>query len=128
MPGDRIVGILTPDVGVTIYPIQSTALQAFEDETERWLDVRWDMAADRVVRFPAKISVSALNEPGSLATIAGAIADLDANIDNLKMVRHAADFHEILIDLEVWDLKHLTHIMNQLRAKPNVSGVTRVIG
>jgi RelA/SpoT family (p)ppGpp synthetase len=128
VPGDRIVGILTPDVGVTIYPIQSTALQAFEDETERWLDVRWDMAADRVVRFPAKISVSALNEPGSLATIAGAIADLDANIDNLKMVRHAADFHEILIDLEVWDLKHLTHIMNQLRAKPNVSGVTRVIG
>uniref|UniRef100_UPI003BA9C506 RelA/SpoT family protein n=1 Tax=Stappia sp. TaxID=1870903 RepID=UPI003BA9C506 len=128
VPGDRIVGILTPDVGVTIYPIQSTALQAFEDETDRWLDVRWDMAADRLVRFPAKISVSALNEPGSLATIAGAIADLDANIDNLKMVRHAADFHEILIDLEVWDLKHLTHIMNQLRAKPNVSGVTRVIG
>ena len=128
VPGDRIVGILTPDVGVTIYPIQSTALQEFEDETDRWLDVRWDMAADRVVRFPAKISVSALNEPGSLATIAGAIADLDANIDNLKMVRHAADFHEILIDLEVWDLKHLTHIMNQLRAKPNVSGVTRVIG
>lgn len=128
VPGDRIVGILTPGVGVTIYPIQSTALQAFEDETERWLDVRWDMSADRRDRFPARISVSALNEPGSLATIAGTIADLDANIDNLKMVRHGADFHEILIDLEVWDLKHLTHVMNQLRAKPNVSGVTRVIG
>ncbi|WP_349360450.1 bifunctional (p)ppGpp synthetase/guanosine-3',5'-bis(diphosphate) 3'-pyrophosphohydrolase [Stappia sp.] len=128
VPGDRIVGILTPGVGVTIYPIQSTALQAFEDEPDRWLDVRWDMTREDRDRFPARISVSALNEPGSLATIAATIADLDGNIDNLKMLGRAADFHEMLIDLEVWDLKHLTRIMNQLRAKPNISEVTREIG
>ncbi|MBB99955.1 MAG: bifunctional (p)ppGpp synthetase/guanosine-3',5'-bis(diphosphate) 3'-pyrophosphohydrolase [Rhodobacteraceae bacterium] len=128
VPGDRIVGILTPGVGVTIYPIQSPALQAFEEETDRWLDVRWDMSGDSHERFPARIVIAALNEPGSLATIAGTIADLDGNIDNLKMLKRAADFHQILIDLEVWDLKHLTRIMNQLRAKPNVSSVTREIG
>ncbi|WP_417768682.1 RelA/SpoT family protein [Stappia sp.] len=128
VPGDRIVGILTPGIGVTIYPIQSPALQAFEDETDRWLDVRWDMSEEHRERFPARINVSALNEPGSLATIAATIAELDGNIDNLKMLRRAADFHEILIDLEVWDLKHLTRIMNQLRAKTNVSSVTREIG
>ncbi|MCA1240958.1 bifunctional (p)ppGpp synthetase/guanosine-3',5'-bis(diphosphate) 3'-pyrophosphohydrolase [Stappia stellulata] len=128
VPGDRIVGILTPGVGVTIYPIQSPALQAFEEETDRWLDVRWDMSGDGHERFPARIVIAALNEPGSLATIAGTIADLDGNIDNLKMLKRAADFHQILIDLEVWDLKHLTRIMNQLRAKPNVSSVTREIG
>src|SRR6201746_1487441 len=37
-PGDRIVGILTPGEGITIYPIQSAALQAFDDDAERW---RW---------------------------------------------------------------------------------------
>ncbi|MCA1297239.1 RelA/SpoT family protein [Stappia indica] len=128
VPGDRIVGILTPGVGVTIYPIQSPALQAFEEEPERWLDVRWDMSGDQHDRFPARIAVSALNEPGSLAAIAATIADLDGNIDNLKMVRRAADFHEMIIDLEVWDLKHLTRIINQLRAKTNVSNVQREIG
>ncbi|SDU05871.1 bifunctional (p)ppGpp synthetase/guanosine-3',5'-bis(diphosphate) 3'-pyrophosphohydrolase [Stappia sp. ES.058] len=128
VPGDRIVGILTPGVGVTIYPIQSPALQAFEEETDRWLDVRWDMKNDANERFPARIVISALNEPGSLATIAATIADLDGNIDNLKMLKRAMDFHQILIDLEVWDLKHLTRIMNQVRAKPNVSSVTREIG
>ncbi|WP_029056825.1 RelA/SpoT family protein [Stappia stellulata] len=128
VPGDRIVGILTPGVGVTIYPIQSPALQAFEEETDRWLDVRWDMSNDAHERFPARIVIAALNEPGSLATIAATIADLEGNIDNLKMLKRAADFHQILIDLEVWDLKHLTRIMNQLRAKPNVSSVTREIG
>ena len=36
VPGDRIVGILNPGEGITIYPIQSPALQAFEDAPERW--------------------------------------------------------------------------------------------
>ena len=31
VPGDRIVGILTPGEGITIYPIQSPALTAFDD-------------------------------------------------------------------------------------------------
>src|SRR5271157_2655692 len=37
VPGDRIVGILTPGEGVTVYPIQSPALAAFDDQPERWL-------------------------------------------------------------------------------------------
>src|SRR5918993_4425992 len=35
VPGDRIVGILTPGEGVTIYPIQSPALAAFDNEPDR---------------------------------------------------------------------------------------------
>ena len=41
VPGDRIVGIVSPGEGITIYPIQSQALSAFEDKPESWLDVRW---------------------------------------------------------------------------------------
>src|SRR6195256_2720121 len=41
VPGDRIVGILKPGEGITIYPIQSPALKDFEDTPERWLDLRW---------------------------------------------------------------------------------------
>ena len=43
MPGDRIVGIMQPGEGITIYPIQSPALKAFDDQPERWIDVRWDI-------------------------------------------------------------------------------------
>ena len=46
VPGDRIVGIMTPGEGITIYPIQSSALKEFEDTPERWLDVRWDVDED----------------------------------------------------------------------------------
>ena len=52
MPGDRIVGILTPGEGITIYPIQSPALKEFEDQPERWLDVRWDVEERQAAAFP----------------------------------------------------------------------------
>ena len=128
VPGDRIVGILTPGEGITIYPIQSPALKAFDEEPSRWLDVRWDIDPSTPSRFPARITINSLNEPGSLAQIAQVIAENDGNIDNIKMIPKAADFHEILIDLEVWDLKHLTRIINQLRAKPIIASATRVNG
>src|SRR5207244_5980315 len=43
VPGDRVVGILTPGEAVTIYPIQSPALRDFEAVHERRLDLRWDV-------------------------------------------------------------------------------------
>jgi (p)ppGpp synthase/HD superfamily hydrolase len=102
VPGDRIVGIMTPGEGITIYPIQSDALKQFEDEPERWLDV--------------------------LAQITQVIAEHDGNIDNIKMSRQSPDFTELTIDLEVYNLKHLTSIISQLRAKKVVANAERVNG
>ncbi len=128
MPGDRIVGILEPGEGITIYPIQSAALSAFDDQPERWLDVRWDIDEARRSRFPAQLRVSVLNEPGALAEVARVIGDSDANIDNLAMTARSPDFRSMTIDLEVWDLKHLSAVMAELKAKPIVSSVERING
>ncbi len=128
VPGDRIVGILTPGEGITIYPIQSASLAEFEDKPEHWLDVRWDDDEDTPQRFPARIEIQSANEPGSLAQIAQVIAEHDGNIDNIRMTRRAPDFTDVQIDLEVYDLKHLTAILAQLRAKPMVAKAERVNG
>ncbi|WP_298369077.1 bifunctional (p)ppGpp synthetase/guanosine-3',5'-bis(diphosphate) 3'-pyrophosphohydrolase [uncultured Bradyrhizobium sp.] len=128
VPGDRIVGIVTAGEGITIYPIQSPALKDFEEEPERWLDVRWDIDETMPQRFPARILVHNVNEPGSLAQIATVIAEHDGNIDNIHMSRQSPDFTELTIDLEVYDLKHLSAIIAQLRAKAVVARVERVNG
>ncbi|MCD0421737.1 bifunctional (p)ppGpp synthetase/guanosine-3',5'-bis(diphosphate) 3'-pyrophosphohydrolase [Rubrivivax sp. JA1024] len=128
VPGDRIVGIVTPGEGITIYPIQSPALTEFEEEPERWLDVKWDIDESTPQRFPARLFVQNVNEPGSLAQIAGVIAEHDGNIDNINMSRRSPDFTELTIDLEVYDLKHLSAIIAQLRAKDVVAHVERVNG
>jgi len=128
VPGDRIVGIVSPGEGITIYPIQSPALKDFEEEPERWLDVRWDVDESTPQRFPARILVDNVNEPGSLAQVATVIAEHDGNIDNISMSRRSPDFTELTIDLEVYDLKHLSAIIAQLRAKAVVARVERVNG
>jgi GTP diphosphokinase / guanosine-3',5'-bis(diphosphate) 3'-diphosphatase len=128
VPGDRIVGILTPGEGITIYPIHSPQLSRFDDEPERWVDVRWDVREDSTERFPARIRVSALNEPGTLAEIAEVIGGADGNIDNLRMLGRGRDFTEIEIDVEVWNLKHLNRIVTGLREKRVVSQAVRVNG
>ena len=128
VPGDRIVGIIEPGKGITIYPIQSPALTAFDEQPDRWVDVRWDIDEAMHERFPARITLSAINEPGSLAEIAETIAANDANIHNLSMVATAPDFTKMIIELEVWDLQHLNQTLKQLRGKGCVSDVTRVNG
>ena len=125
IPGDRIVGILSPGHGITIYPIHAAALKAFDDEPERWIDVTWDIDEDDPQRFPAKIAVTAMNEPGSLAQIATVIGEVDGNIQNIRMTNQVADYTEMLIDLDVWDLQHLNEILTGLRAKDVVSSATR---
>jgi len=128
VPGDRIVGILTPGQGITVYPIHANALKAFDEEPERWIDITWDIGEDNPQRFPAKIAVTAMNEPGSLAQVASVIGEADGNIENIKMTNRVADYTEMLIDLEVWDLQHLNEILAGLRAKDVVSAAARAEG
>jgi len=128
VPGDRIVGILTPGEGITIYPIQSPDLTQFDEEPDRWLDVRWDIEDGHHELFPARLALTAINEPGTLGMIATVIGDHGANIDNVVIRPLSADFRELVIDVEVYDLKHLTSIISHLRARPVVSKVERVNG
>jgi guanosine-3',5'-bis(diphosphate) 3'-pyrophosphohydrolase len=128
VPGERIVGILTPGEGITIYPIHSPALTAFDDKPELWLDVRWDIDSERKELYPTQIAVTAINEPGALGVIATTIGETGGNIDKIDFVPQASDFREMLIDLEVWDIKHLNAILSQLRGKSVVSKVERVSG
>jgi GTP pyrophosphokinase len=125
VPGDRIVGVLAPGgEGIRVFQIHSPRLKEFEHE--RWIDVAWDIDPENPERFPALISVTAPNKPGTLAEIADVIGQAGGNIDNLKMLRRASDFTELRIGLEVFDLAHLNQIISGLKAKAVVSKVDRV--
>lgn len=126
VPGDRIVGIHDGKHTITIYPIQSPSLSKFDEEPERWIDMRWDLDEANKTRFMARVHVNALNEPGTLATVAQAIGTADVNIRTLSMVRVAPDFTEMEFDLEVWDLRQLSNILAQLKDLSCISTVKRV--
>jgi RelA/SpoT family (p)ppGpp synthetase len=127
IPGERIVGILEPGEGITIYPIHSPLLKDHFDHNDRWIDVTWDIDESSQERFPAQIKVTAMNEPGSLAKIAGVIGDASGNIDKLQMTGRREDYTDMVIDLEVWDVKHLRDILTDLKRLSAVSSADRVV-
>lgn len=125
VPGDRMIGILTPDDVVTIYPIHSEALHKYHDADVGWLDVAWDQESVGDKYFMVAISVLALNKPGSLAQIATAIASNNVNIHNLVMLAESPDFHKLVLEIELRDLAQLTELLIALKQNPNLSRVRR---
>jgi GTP pyrophosphokinase len=70
----------------------------------------------------------AANEAGALGSLLTVIASNSSNIVNLKINDRSKDFFEVVIDLEVRDVKHMANIIAGLRANALVSSVNRVRG
>ena len=125
--GDRIVGILTPGQGITVYPIFARALQELEDQPERWIDLAWDESAVDDVHT-ARLDITVTNEPGSLGELSTLIARNDGNISNLKVTGRTNDFFDLKIDVQVRDVRQLTNIIAALRASSAINSVERARG
>ncbi len=129
LPGDAIVGIVTTGKGVTIHTRGCSTLETFAATPERFIDVDWDYTAcadasgARKGTHTGRISVIAVNEPSTLGNLTNAVARQDGGVTNLKIVNRQQDFIEILVDVEVRDLRHLSMVIAGLRA---VSGLTQV--
>jgi guanosine-3',5'-bis(diphosphate) 3'-pyrophosphohydrolase len=127
LPGDRIVGIVTTGKGVTIHTIDCETLATFAETPERWLDVAWDDDASAGAHV-GRINVTLDNEPGSLGSLTTVIGKGGGNITNLKITNRSLDFFDILVDIEVQNLRHLTNIIAALRATPVINSVERARG
>ena len=61
------------------------------------------------------------NQPGSLSSLSTVIARHEGNISNLRIVNRSMDFFDMVIDVEVDDVKHLANIIAALRATPAIN-------
>ncbi|HUB97870.1 MAG TPA: bifunctional (p)ppGpp synthetase/guanosine-3',5'-bis(diphosphate) 3'-pyrophosphohydrolase [Stellaceae bacterium] len=127
LPGDRIVGIVQTGKGVTIHTIDCDTLETYADMPERWLDVAWNQGEGEHAHV-GRINVTIGNEPGSLGTLTTVIGKHGGNITNLKITNRSQDFFEILVDIMVQDVRHLTTIIAALRANPVINSVDRARG
>ncbi|MFQ5466842.1 MAG: RelA/SpoT family protein, partial [Kiloniellaceae bacterium] len=128
LPGDRIVGIVTTGKGVTIHTIDCETLEDHAEKPERWLDVSWEMDSESLDVHVARVYLTVLNEPGSLGNLSTVIAKNEGNISNLKITTRSAEFFDMVIDVEVRNVKHLTNIIAALRATPVINSVERARG
>jgi GTP diphosphokinase / guanosine-3',5'-bis(diphosphate) 3'-diphosphatase len=125
LPGDRIVGIITTGKGVTIHTIDCATLESFSDAPERWIDVGWDAVGEGEAAYTGRLRITVANQPGSLSSLSTVIARHEGNISNLRIVNRSMDFFDMVIDVEVSDVKHLADITAALRATPAINAVER---
>jgi len=130
VPGDRIVGIVATGKGVTIHTNDCQTLESFAATPERFIDVGWEppQEGSKPMTHTGRISAIGLNQPNTLASLTNAVAKQDGTVTNLKVINRQQDFFEVVLDVEVRDLRHLSSVIAGLRAAGGVTQVERAKG
>ena len=123
IPGDKILGFVTAGRGVVIHVEDCKNIADYRNKPEKWIDVEWE--EDVAGEFPVELRLLVANQRGVLATIAAAISDLDANIENVVMDERDGQHSQMTLTVAVKDRKHLARIIKRLRSLPNVVRLAR---
>ena len=127
VPGERIVGIAVRGKGVLIHAIDCAELDAFEDTSDRWIDLRWAEGSAHAEHV-ARIEVTLANDAGVLGRICTLVGEQRANITDIVFTERKPDFFRMVVDVEVRDMEHLTHVLTAIDADSDVAQVRRYRG
>jgi len=121
IPGDKILGFVTSGRGIVIHTESCKNIADYKSMPEKWIDVEWEenVTGD----FAVELRAIVINQRGVLATVAAAISDMDANIENVEMSERDGQQSALTLTITVKNRKHLARIIRHLR---NVNMVMRV--
>ena len=123
IPGDPIIGVISSGQGLIVHTHDCPTLRRGKSGNEQYIEVAWDRNIHRP--FDVNIKLIVANQRGVLAKVAAAIAEADANIENINFT--SEEEHTALhFTLEVNNRLHLANIMRSLRRIPEVLRVIRV--
>jgi len=124
VPGERIVGIATRGQGVIVHTIDCPALAEFEDQAERWVDLRWH-AGRHAADYPVSLMLTIANDAGVLGRICTLVGEQKANISDLTFMDRKPDFYRLVMDVDLRDVEHLHMVLTALEAESDVAQVER---
>ncbi|GGL70955.1 RelA/SpoT family protein [Wenxinia marina] len=124
VPGERIVGITFRGQGVVVHAIDCPTLAEYEDQPERWLDLRWQEGQHKAVNT-VTFDITISNDAGVLGRICTLIGEQSANISDLSFIDRKPDYYRLLIDVDLRDAEHLHRVQTALEAESNVSSIGR---
>lgn len=124
VPGERIVGIASRGKGVVIHAIDCAALEEFEDQTSRWVDLRWH-SGTHPAQYDISLDLTISNDAGVLGRLCTQIGEQKANISNLTFMDRKPDFFRLIVDVELRDIEHMHAVMLALEADSDVASIDR---
>jgi GTP pyrophosphokinase len=125
LPGERIVGIRADDGGIEVHTIHCETLAEEDPPQSRWLDLKWREKDDEQTTAFARLTVTVQNGVGVLSEVAGVIARYGISIAAMKLKNRSKEFIDILMDVEIRDVKQLSDALAGVRAAPSVISAER---
>ncbi len=126
IPGDNVIGFLSAGRGIVIHTSSCKNLADFSDKPEKWVDVVWAPKIEG--DFPVEVRVVVKDQKGVLATVAAAISELGANIENVGLENRDGANSTLTFLVAVSDRVHLANIIRRVRGIPQVSKIARARG
>ena len=122
IPGDPVLGFVSAGRGVVIHTAACRNIAEYADKPDKWVDVEWEPTIDG--DFPVEVRVDTANQKGVLATVAAAISDMGANIENVSMENSEGSNATLSFVIGVTDRVHLAHLIRRIRG---INEVTRIM-
>ena len=124
VPGERIVGITYRGTGVVIHAIDCPALEEFEEQPARWVDLHWHAGRHAAVHT-VSLELTISNDAGVLGRICTLIGEHKANISDLRFTTRKPDYYRVIVDVDLRDVEHLHMVMTALEAETDVAQIAR---
>lgn len=124
LPGERIVGITFRGQGVEVHAIDCPRLGEYEEQPERWVDLKWGVG-ESLGTHSARLSITMANDAGVLGRLCSLVGEHNANISDVRIVDPKPDFYVVEFRVDVRDLKHLSRIETAIKADSAVTDVLR---
>jgi GTP pyrophosphokinase len=125
VPGERILGITFRGQGVVVHAIDCPVVADYEDQPERWVDLRWQEGTHKAVNT-VTLDLTISNDAGVLGRICTLIGEQNANISDLHFVDRKPDYYRLTIDVDLRDAEHLHRVMTALEAESSVASIARL--
>ncbi|MGD9602759.1 MAG: bifunctional (p)ppGpp synthetase/guanosine-3',5'-bis(diphosphate) 3'-pyrophosphohydrolase [Gammaproteobacteria bacterium] len=123
IPGDSIIGFLTAGRGIVVHQPTCPNVAEYRSAPDKWVDVQWAPNIER--DFSVELAIDVINRRGVLATIAAAIADANANIEEVEISERNARNSSIRLVITVRDRKHLADVIRVTRRVQTVARIVR---
>lgn len=127
LPGEAIVGISSPNNSITIHTSHCEAYIQENLDVSRVINVEWETGIDaRLFYHTARLDVILVNMGGVLSSLSKNLEQLGSHIVNLKIINRANDSYQLLLDIEVNDLAHLTVVIDTLLMTKIIVSIKRL--
>jgi len=125
VPGEQVIGFITRGRGITIHRADCPTALELSQNSERVIDVEWDVARDQA--FIVRLDILLEDRKNMLRDTTEAISEADADVRGAEISGKGIPVTGTFV-VEVKNLSHLNRVINKVKKVNGVISIERTKG